>query len=810
MPTPATVPEFLDLVRRSGLADGDRLSGYLDRLAAAGGLPSQPARVADLFVRDALLTKFQAEQLLQGKWKRFTLGKYKVLERLGSGGMGHVFLCEHILMRRRVAVKVLPIAKAADRANLERFYREARAVAAVDHPNIVRAFDIDHDDQLHFLVMEYVDGTNLQDLVKRFGPLDVTRACHYAAAAALGLQHAHEIGLIHRDVKPGNVLVDRSGAVKVLDLGLARFFHDPDDALTRQNDDSILGTADYLSPEQAEDSHAVDIRTDIYSLGATLYYLLTGGPPYPEGTVPQKLIWLRTRHPRPVREVRPGVPDELAAVVARMMAKDPAGRYQTPAEVVAALTPWTAAPILPPPDHEMPRLSPAATGSGSGPAGRTAIARTGSHAVPPRLAAPVADAEAAVTAGGTGVWDALDDPDAATVVAGRTSLAVGGPPPTPSARPERRPRVGLWATATAILVVATVGGYFLFAPGKKPNGDAAVPATTARRLVVSRANAAGENTFGSLDAALRAAAPGDTVVLMDDRLTDPGGFRLDRRTKNLTIESGLPNGRPAVIEYAAAGVPGTGILLDVTNADGLKVRNIEFDGRGLADVGVQLTGATPGVTFEGVTVRGVKTAGFRLVSVAGDPSRPVVLDRVRVILSPETAAGVWVESRGPLETKRVTVRNSRFEGPGKAGLRFDGAVGEAEVTQNRFYLLDAAIVLGRPPEGKSVRVQVAENTIYGAKVGVLVPPPPPGPVGTFAVAITRNYFAKVGVVGQAEGGPAPGVNSSDNGADPEAKPGTLHIGGSALITPVIPPPNPADDRTFLRFPPDAKVTVGAR
>src|SRR5438552_2078930 len=149
------------------------------------------------------------------------------MERLGSGGMGSVFLCEHKLMRRRVAVKVLPTAKAEDPSSLERFYREARAVAALDHPNIVRAYDIDQDDNLHFLVMEYVDGASLQEIGKKAGPIDVLRACQYMYQSAKGLQHAHEkAGLVHRDIKPGNILVDRTGVVKILDMGLARFFHD--------------------------------------------------------------------------------------------------------------------------------------------------------------------------------------------------------------------------------------------------------------------------------------------------------------------------------------------------------------------------------------------------------------------------------------------------------------------------------------------------------------------------------------------------------------------------------------------------------
>ncbi|MBY0461035.1 MAG: serine/threonine protein kinase, partial [Gemmataceae bacterium] len=367
MPAPTTADEFLDLVQKSGLIEEARLRAHTQKLTESGPLPAEPTRLAQLLVRDALLTYFQAEQLLQGKFKRFTLGKYRVLEKLGQGGMGQVFLCEHKLMRRRVAIKVLPNHKAEDQAALNRFYREARAVAAVDHPNIVRAYDVDQDENLHFLVMEWVDGTNLQDLVKKFGPIDVARACHYIYGAAVGLQHAHEFGLIHRDIKPGNILVDRSGLVKILDLGLARLTHDHEDNLTRQNDESVLGTADYLAPEQALDSHDVDIRADVYSLGATLYFLLAGHPPFPEGSVTQKLIWHRDRPPRPISALRPEVPDELARVLERMMAKDRAKRYQTPAEVLGALAPWVAAPIAPPAERELPALSPAVA---FGPGGR--------------------------------------------------------------------------------------------------------------------------------------------------------------------------------------------------------------------------------------------------------------------------------------------------------------------------------------------------------------------------------------------------------------------------------------------------------
>jgi serine/threonine protein kinase len=354
MPAPTTSDEFLDLVRRSQVVDEARLTAHLDRLRAAGELPAVPPSLATQLVRAGVLTVFQAEQFLQGKWRRFTIGKYKVLERIGSGGMGTVYLCEHLTMRLRVAVKILPADSARDRSALERFYREARALAALDHPNVVRGFDIDQDENLHFLVMDYIDGSSLKEIVKRAGALPVLRAAHYIRQAALGLQHAHDTArLVHRDVEPGNIMVDRSGVVKVVDFGLARFCVDEEEIPRGIDGGTVLGTANYLAPEQALDSHSVDIRADVYSLGATFYFCLVGHPPFPGGTTAKKLIAHQTQQPRPIRDLRPGVPDEIIAIVDRMMARDRSQRYQTLQEVADALAPWTETPI-PPPDGEMP------------------------------------------------------------------------------------------------------------------------------------------------------------------------------------------------------------------------------------------------------------------------------------------------------------------------------------------------------------------------------------------------------------------------------------------------------------------------
>jgi serine/threonine protein kinase len=361
MSVPTSVDELVQLIRKSGMVDDAKLNDFIQKRQVGRGLPGDPREASEAMVEDGVLTNFQAEQFLLGKWRGFTIGKYKLLERVGVGGMGQVFLCEHMFLKKRVAIKVLPPAKAEQPAALGRFYREARAAGSLTHPNIVRTHDIDQDGNLHFIVMEYVDGSNLLDIVKKFGRLDIGRSVAYIRQVAAGLDYAFRNGIIHRDIKPGNVLIDRRGKARILDMGLARFFKDQTDMLTVKYDDKIvLGTADYVAPEQVANSHAVDIRADIYALGASLYFLLSGHPPFPNGTVSQKLLWHRTKDPTPIRSIRPEVPEGLAAVVSRMMMKDPASRYQTPGEVVAELEPFLPAEIPLPGLEEMPVLSKAA------------------------------------------------------------------------------------------------------------------------------------------------------------------------------------------------------------------------------------------------------------------------------------------------------------------------------------------------------------------------------------------------------------------------------------------------------------------
>jgi serine/threonine protein kinase len=282
--------------------------------------------------------------------------RYRVQELLGVGGMGAVWKAEHQLMERTVALKVINRELTGDTAAIKRFQREVKAVARLNHPNIVTAFDAEQAGDTHFLVMEYVRGQSLARLVGERGPLSVATACDCIRQAASGLQHAHELGHIHRDIKPQNLMLTPEGQVKILDFGLARLAterraeeaHATDAAPSKlggahslagflTHAGVVMGTPDYIAPEQVADPRLADIRADIYSLGCTFYHLLTGRVPFSGGSVVDKLMAHQEQAPRPVTEHRQDVPREVVGILERMLAKRPEDRYQTPGEVVRDL-----------------------------------------------------------------------------------------------------------------------------------------------------------------------------------------------------------------------------------------------------------------------------------------------------------------------------------------------------------------------------------------------------------------------------------------------------------------------------------------
>jgi serine/threonine protein kinase len=359
---------FLERLRASGLLDEAQLQ-------QAQALPetkdADPRGVARALVQRGWLTVYQANLLAQGRLSELKVGPYRVLDRLGEGAMGQVFKARHTTMGRLVALKVIRPEKLKSPQAVQRFYQEVQAAARLHHPNIVLAFDVGEDQDAHYFAMELVDGKDLAQVVRQNGPLPVVQACAYIRQAALGLQHAHERGLVHRDVKPSNLLLSKDGVVKLLDLGLARL----DDGSARQRQltqlGQVMGTPDYLAPEQAVDPRKVDVRADLYSLGGTLYFLLTGRPPYQADTLTQLLLKHQTEEPAPLRVARPDVPAALEALVRKLMAKRPEDRFQSPAEVVAALGPFCKAQAgtsIQPPPPVVPVVAPVRPGVAPGPA----------------------------------------------------------------------------------------------------------------------------------------------------------------------------------------------------------------------------------------------------------------------------------------------------------------------------------------------------------------------------------------------------------------------------------------------------------
>jgi serine/threonine protein kinase len=342
----ASTASLVDALRQYRLLEGVQL----EELKSLRPRFPDPKALAGELIRRGWLTPFQANQLFQGKGAELLLGSYILLERLGAGGMGQVFKARNWKLGRVVAVKLIRKERLDNPDAVRRFEREVRAAAALDHPNIVRAYDADRIGGTHLLVMEYVEGgIDLARLVQQQGPLPVPRACACVRQAALGLQHACERGLVHRDVKPQNLLLTADGwVVKVLDMGLARLDRpaaDDEKSSTMTQEGTVMGTPDYIAPEQALESHAVDIRADLYSLGCTFYYLLTGRVPFPGGSLFQKVNRHQFEAPEPVERFRPEVPPVVAAVVRKLMAKRPEDRYQTPAELAEALA--VVPPVFP-------------------------------------------------------------------------------------------------------------------------------------------------------------------------------------------------------------------------------------------------------------------------------------------------------------------------------------------------------------------------------------------------------------------------------------------------------------------------------
>lgn len=319
---------------QSKLVPEETLDALIQRLQIGRDEVTESLVTAEL-VRSGVVTEYQAEQLKSGRTK-FTLGPYIITDWLGQGGMGQVFKARHEMMGREVAIKVLPQEKSTPDA-IASFTREIRTQAQLDHPRLVRAFDAGQDGKVYFLVTEFVPGTDLRRLVRVDGKLNMVQAASIISQVAAGLQHAHMQNLIHRDIKPGNILVTPDGTAKLSDLGLAGFLHE---GSSDPRAGKVVGTADYLSPEQIRDPGSVSPSSDIYSLGCTLYYAVTAKVPFPGGRTKDKVRRHLEEMPWHPRRLNPEISEEFVDVIADMMEKDMRRRIQSAAEVSRRLEPW--------------------------------------------------------------------------------------------------------------------------------------------------------------------------------------------------------------------------------------------------------------------------------------------------------------------------------------------------------------------------------------------------------------------------------------------------------------------------------------
>ncbi len=334
--------EFVTLLKKSNLLpDADLKDAALT--AAQLDDPTQQ-QIADVLVEDGYLTRFQADRLLEGSFRGLVIDGYKIIEVLGRGGMGWVYIAEDVETNWRVALKVLPEEARHDAGTLARFRLEAQAGMRLNHPNIVRSHKLGEAEDRYglasYVVMELVRGVNLFEFMLMKKQLDIGHACDIIMQTAQGLEYAHQEGLVHRDIKPENILICADGTVKILDFGLAMIDdNDEEFSMAMIFGQNRLGTADYISPEQYLDSYKVDARADLYSLGCTFYFALTGKVPFPFDTPGKKLKAHLKLKPTPVQELRPEVPRQAAGIVAKMMAKRPENRLQTASEVIRYLRP---------------------------------------------------------------------------------------------------------------------------------------------------------------------------------------------------------------------------------------------------------------------------------------------------------------------------------------------------------------------------------------------------------------------------------------------------------------------------------------
>lgn len=745
---------FLKSLRMSGLMDEAVVAQHLTELRNAGVNEQNAFQLSDAFVERGWVTRWQADMLLDGKHRGFQLGKYRLLSQLGRGGMGTVYLAEHTLMKRRCAIKVLPPQKTTDVAKLARFEREAHAIAALSHQNIVRAYDFDREQDkdtiVHFLVMEFVDGGSLEDRVGKSGPLSPNQAADYIRQAADGLAHAHHAGMLHRDIKPSNLLVDASGCLKILDLGLARFFGEGSPVDEPRPGIQYTGTVDYLAPEQAIDCDKSDARADIYSLGCTFYFLLAGRPPFPEGTIPQKLIDHQSRVPVPIEKLRSDVPASLIGILQKSMAKKPDERYSSAAELSKALSRWlhdneTKGLTTKKRAHAPEKQKPSAVSPAKVPGAKA-------PAVNPFSELPLEEYRARRPSKGSSsgdgpIWAQL----------------LRWPPPR-----ELIPAVATTAGVVLLLLGGLIYWIFRAPPRSASARDVAVasPPATSRKSVADGANttevergrepapsgptgdiAVGPNgDFKTIGEALEhvrrqfsplSRARGRTISV-------EGGRTYAERITIDNSDLSFPNGIRLVSKGAARAVlapTGADPVIKLTGSP-KAVEHFVIEGFDLRaenkPVAIELSGFVVGTRLVDLKISGFTQCGLLGKGTVGiDVARGrFVVDRC-TFLGQGDSAGIRF-TVGDNIPGHLTVQSCRFAGPMKSGVVFRDQALDIAIRDSGFYRIDAAIMFeGVGPEWREIAIE--DNTFHLGERGIHFRGVPSS--RSSGLAFRRNLFA---------------------------------------------------------------------
>lgn len=790
--TSADIEKFVEVLKQSGLlnesAINERYQEFTTAIEesadqnAAGSTADlseefTPEAFASYLVDQGCITSWHASKLLKGKHKGFFLGKYKLLRLLGKGGMSSVYLAEHVNMKRQCAVKVLPYKLVSDSSYLARFYREAQAVAALDDPNIVRAYDVDHqtdgDMEIHFLVMEYVAGMNFYELVKTQGPLTPALAAEYIRQGALGLEHAHQAGMVHRDIKPGNFLIDKNGTVKLMDLGLAMVLSENKDfSVTLENEEKVLGTADYLAPEQAVDSHLVDHRADIYALGCTFFFLLTGRPPFDEGTLAQRLLAHQNKQPPDLNQLRPGIPQELVHLTSQMMAKAPEERIQTAGEIANRLQSWLAREKQPDGGIVTPTIHIETDAPGSDPKSSRpqdgAISEFLSHLedrsskadIPTRSGYDSGTKKSQQTNPPRDSNPQLVSNSEITIFNSGKSSIISSVERESQASRKRKKRLGfqpLYVAIVSLSILAAIVVLFLLnRDPEKGNKPQQAELTSQPR----EENDQSEQTTLKSVSTIAVGPEGDFEQLGSaiDFLMDPANADAARQVQEIRVAAGLtieesitlaPSGlstlpKPFRITGEGPELPvwkGTAdSLLKIDSVEQLTVENFRIDCTDLSHA-ITLTGYLSDTRLRNLKFENLANIAIFAKGAAGLVGHPVTIEQCQVIANSDSAVGIRFEGSETSNTRLINLFDCQFIGPMSRGIVFSGPQGstwDLELIGNLFHKTGTGIAFVGQEHDVS-QVLIGNNTFHQFNRGIQFEA---GPVpASSGITFVQNIFA---------------------------------------------------------------------